>query len=130
MGKKFEVGISSNQHIWRKRVLSLRSFEQLVHQIRFLDSYLNKSVINSLDGLSRRMAYSKGSIQRVMKCSHRSCGVTEYFIVNQGKWRGCWQSEGAVELSALALDRSNRIQGRKARIAMEVERKRKEEAER
>merc|ERR1712238_163962 len=84
----------------------------------------------SLDKLSSRIGSSKGSVQKLIKCSHRSCGVTEYFIVNQGKWRGCWQSEETVDLSALALDRSNRIQERKVKIAMEVERKRREEAER
>lgn len=40
----FEIGLPSVGYIWRQNTLKAVFFEQLLYQIQFLDSYLNKSV--------------------------------------------------------------------------------------
>lgn len=135
----FEVGQAAVCHIWRKKTLQCNSFEELVMQIRVLDSFINKSVsfgscafrncpyhvdfslcvellfslrsqaIGACESLARRAASSKSQVQKVIRCSQRdlATGIMCYFVVNKGKFRGCWISEDTIDLSALILERSN-----------------------
>jgi len=132
--KKFEIGLPSVCQIWRKKTLDASSLEKLVYQIRLLDSYLNKHIISSLDSMTRRYGQLKGTIQKVVKCSHidRATGSLDYFVVNRGKHRGCWLSSKTVDASTFVVHRNTRVlenrDKRQKLIAVRDEMRKKQEA--
>ena len=56
---KFEVGLPSVFQLWRKKTLSCSSYEKFIFQIRFLESFINKSVSNfSIHQISYRCYFA------------------------------------------------------------------------
>jgi len=112
---KFEVAQPSTGHIWRKDTLNCRTLQELAIQIRIIDEHLNKPVIHTCENMGKRTNHAKTAIQKVIKCIQRDeqTGQLEYLLYNRGKHKGCWLNDEKVDLSALILERSIRIDERK-----------------
>jgi hypothetical protein len=131
----YEVGHVNVEQMWRRNTELCRGLEDLLLQIRILESYLDRSVstyylhrfppllesapslssnflrffqaIHSCEGITRR---SKSSITKIIQCSQRDpeTGVVAHFVVNKNRGRGFWVSSECIELSSLILDKHTR----------------------
>ena len=55
---KFEIGLPAASHIWRQKTLKSTTFEEIIYQIRVLDSYFNKNVSFSMQLISMKQIVS------------------------------------------------------------------------
>lgn len=96
-------------------------------------SLFHSKVLHTCENMGRRTYHARAAIQKVIKCIQRDeqTGQLEYFLYNKGKHRGCWMSDEKVDLSALILERSIRIDERKRlsiqRVAVREKKEKEEE---
>ena len=87
---KFEIGLPAVSHVWRSRTLRCISFEQLVHQVAFLDSYIDRSVITSMESVSRSSKDNKKNCLVSISQRNLISGEMEYFVQSPESNRGSW----------------------------------------
>lgn len=102
-----EVGQVCWYHVWRKRTEECFAFEDLIYQIRVLESFLDRQSIHSFEGTARR---GKTQIQKIVKCSLKDpeSGLPHHFVVNKKSGKGCWIPEASMDISTLVLELDTR----------------------